>query len=114
MAKRTTTYLIDDLDGTLVDEEGRTVPFMLAGTDYEIDLSSEHIEELRAAFAPYIAAGRKMPNGRGAAPQPLSRAAKSGDAAERSEARAWLRENGHKVGVRGRISGELLALFHDR
>ena len=34
--------------------------------------------------------------------------------AERSEARAWLRDNGHKVGVRGRISAELMALFRDR
>ncbi|WP_327231557.1 Lsr2 family DNA-binding protein [Clavibacter michiganensis] len=60
-------------------------------------------------------AGRKAAGGRrGPAPRPLSKAATSGDAAERSEARAWLRDNGHKVGVRGRISAELMALFRDR
>ncbi|MBF4622631.1 Lsr2 family protein, partial [Clavibacter sp. VKM Ac-2542] len=48
------------------------------------------------------------------APRPLSKAATSSDAAERSEAREWLRNNGHKVGVRGRISAELMALFRDR
>ncbi|UKF32497.1 histone-like nucleoid-structuring protein Lsr2 [Clavibacter phaseoli] len=115
MAKKTTTQLVDDIDGTVLGEDSTTVSFSLDGTDYEIDLSPEHADELREAFAPYIAAGRKAAGGRrGPAPQPLSKAATSGNAAERSEARAWLRENGHKVGVRGRISAELMALFRDR
>ncbi|MEW5093685.1 Lsr2 family protein [Clavibacter michiganensis subsp. michiganensis] len=89
--------------------------FSVDGTDYEIDLGSEHATELREAFAPFIAAGRKAAGGRrGSAPRPLSKAAKSGDVAERSEARTWLRDHGHKVGVRGRISAELMALFRDR
>jgi hypothetical protein len=115
MAKQTITQLVDDLDGTVLDEDGTTVSFSVDGTDYEIDLGQEHAAELREAFAPYIAAGRKAAVGRrGPAPRPLSKAATSGDAAERSEARAWLRDNGHKVGVRGRISAELMALFRDR
>ena len=115
MAKKTTTQLVDDLDGTVLDEDGTPVSFSVDGTDYEIDLGSEHAAELRGAFAPFIAAGRKAAGGRrGSAPRPLSKAASSGDAAERSEARVWLRENGHKVGVRGRISAELMALFRDR
>ncbi|MDO4039273.1 histone-like nucleoid-structuring protein Lsr2 [Clavibacter michiganensis] len=115
MAKKTTTQLVDDIDGTVLDEDGTTVSFSVDGTDYEIDLGPEHAEELREAFAPYIAAGRKAASGRrGPAPRPLSKAANSGDAAERSEAREWLRDNGHKVGVRGRISAELMALFRDR
>jgi hypothetical protein len=115
MAKKTTTQLVDDLDGTVLDEDGTTVSFSVDGTDYEIDLGQEHANELREAFAPYIDAGRKAAgNRRTPAPRPLSKAATSGDAAERSEARAWLRDNGHKVGVRGRISGELMALFRDR
>jgi hypothetical protein len=115
MANKTTTQLVDDIDGAVLGEDGTTVSFSLDGTDYEIDLSPEHADELREAFAPYIAAGRKAADGRrGPAPRPLSKAATSGDAAERSEARAWLGENGHKVGVRGRISAELMALFRDR
>jgi hypothetical protein len=114
MAKKTTTQLIDDLDGTVLDD-GTTVSFSVDGTSYEIDLGAEHADELRKAFAPYIAAGREAAGGRrGPAPRPLSKAATSGDAAERSEARTWLRDNGHKVGVRGRISAELMALFRDR
>jgi hypothetical protein len=115
MAKKTTTQLVDDLDGIVLGEDGSTVAFSVDGVDYEIDLGAEHADELREAFAPFIAAGRKAAGGRrGPAPRPLSKAATSGDAAERSEARAWLRDNGHKVGVRGRISAELMALFRDR
>jgi hypothetical protein len=115
MAKKTTTQLVDDLDGTVLDDDGTTVSFSVDGTDYLIDLGPEHAAELREAFAPFIAAGRKSAGGRrGPAPRPLSKTASSGDAAERSEARAWLRDNGHKVGVRGRISAELMALFRDR
>jgi len=115
MAKKTTTQLVDDLDGTVLGDDGTTVSFSVDGTSYEIDLGPEHADELREAFAPFIAAGRKAAGGRrGPAPRPLSKAATSGDATERSEARVWLRENGHKVGVRGRISAELMALFRDR
>jgi hypothetical protein len=114
MAKKTTTQLVDDIDGTVLGEDGTTVSFSVDGVDYLIDLGQEHAAELREAFAPFIAAGRKAAGRRGPAPRPLSKAATSGDAAERSEAREWLRDNGHKVGVRGRISAELMALFRDR
>ncbi|WP_316318493.1 histone-like nucleoid-structuring protein Lsr2 [Clavibacter michiganensis] len=115
MAKKTITQLVDDIDGTVLDEDGTTVSFSVDGTDYLIDLGPEHAAELREAFAPYVAAGRKTAGSRrGPAPRPLSTAATSGGAAERSEARAWLRDNGHKVGDRGRISAELMALFRDR
>ncbi|ALD14342.1 Lsr2 family protein (plasmid) [Clavibacter capsici] len=115
MAKRTITQLVDDLDGTVLGEDGTTVSFSVDGTDYLIDLSPDHAAELHAAFAPFIADGRKAAGGRrGPAPHPLSKAAASSSAAERSEARAWLRKNGHQVGVRGRISAELMALFRDQ
>jgi hypothetical protein len=115
MAKKLATQLVDDLDGTVLGDDGTTVSFTVDGTDYLIDLSPEHADELREVFAPYVAAGRKAAGGRrGSAPRPLTKAATSGDAAERSEARAWLRDNGHKVGVRGRISAELMTLFRDR
>ncbi|WP_316309476.1 histone-like nucleoid-structuring protein Lsr2 [Clavibacter michiganensis] len=115
MAKRTTTQLVDDLDGTVLGEDGATVSFSLDGTDYLIDLAPGHAAELRAAFAPFIEAGRKAAGGRrGPAPRPLSRAAASRSAVERGEARAWLSKNGHTSGVRGRISAELMALFRER
>jgi hypothetical protein len=115
MAKKTTTQLVDDLDGTVLGEDGTTVSFSVDGRDYLIDLGPEHADELRKAFAPYVDAGRKAVGGRrGPALRSKASSAPSGDAAERSEARAWLRENGHKVGDRGRISAELMALFRNR
>jgi hypothetical protein len=49
MAQKVQTFLIDDLDGS--EAEG-TVLFGLDGTQYEIDLSTGHAKELRAALAP--------------------------------------------------------------
>jgi hypothetical protein len=115
MAKKTTTQLVDDFDGTVLGDDGTTVSFSVDGVDYEIDLGQGHAAELREAFRPFIDAGRKAAGGlRGPAPRSKAPAATSDDAAERSEARIWLRENGHKVGDRGRISAQLMALFRDR
>jgi hypothetical protein len=47
MAKKTTTQLVDDIDGTILGEDGTTVSFSVDGTSYEIDLGAEHADELR-------------------------------------------------------------------
>ena len=57
MAQKVQTYFIDDLDGS---EAGDTVLFGLDGTQYEIDLSTDHAKELRTALARYIDAGRRV------------------------------------------------------
>jgi len=60
MSRRTITQLIDDLDGIVIPGGlGRTVLFEFDGTTYEIDLTDAHIDELRAALAPYLSAGRR-------------------------------------------------------
>jgi hypothetical protein len=61
MARRTITRLTDDLDGSVISGGlGRTLLFEFDGTDYEIDLTDAHIDELRAALAPYLSAGRRL------------------------------------------------------
>lgn len=62
--KRQITHLVDDLDGSDIDEHGKTIRFSLDGRDYEIDLSPANVERLRAAIAPFVAAGRRLPNRR--------------------------------------------------
>jgi hypothetical protein len=53
--------LEDDLDGTDASE---TLTFSLDGLHYEIDLNTEHAQELRTILAHYIVAGRKdIPGG---------------------------------------------------
>jgi hypothetical protein len=88
MARKTTTQLVNDLDGTVLGDDGTTVSFSVDGVDYLIDLGLEHAAELREAFAPYVDNGRKVAGGRrGPAPRSKAATAANGDAAERSEAR---------------------------
>ena len=56
MAQKVQTLFVDDLDGSAA--EG-TVRFGLDGTDYEIDLNTEHAQALRDALARYVSAGRR-------------------------------------------------------
>ena len=48
MAQKVQTLFVDDLDGSAADG---TVRFGLDGTDYEIDLNTEHAQALRDALA---------------------------------------------------------------
>lgn len=66
MAIRIEQTVIDDLDAST--EGVRTYGFALQGVDYEIDLSEQNLQRLRAALAPFVAAGRRMPRRAGAKP----------------------------------------------
>ena len=57
MAQRVRIELTDDLDGTPADE---TLTFAIDGVTYDVDLTSDNAEKLRASLAPYIAAGRRV------------------------------------------------------
>jgi hypothetical protein len=60
VAQKVQTLFIDDLDGS--DAEG-TVRFGLDGAEYEIDLSTQHAQELRNALARYVGAARRLGGG---------------------------------------------------
>ncbi|MBF4619506.1 Lsr2 family protein [Clavibacter sp. VKM Ac-2873] len=108
MARKVITTLVDDVDGKPIEEgKGETVPFALDGVDYEIDLSEENAAALRSALEEYTEKGRRL--GRAAGARPAAR--RPSGAAQKEDlkaARSWLRERGHKVSERGRISSELL------
>src|SRR3954447_1334806 len=60
MARQTIELLIDDLDGSrLEDGEGDTVTFAYQGAEYSIDLSQKHLDEFHDALAKYIAAAQR-------------------------------------------------------
>ena len=59
MAKKQITQLIDDLDGSVIDD-GTTIHFSVEGRAYEIDLSSDNAKKLREAFEPFVSAGRPL------------------------------------------------------
>lgn len=101
MAKKSVVQLVDDIDRSLATQ---TVAFALDGVSYEIDLNDSHANELRDAFAPWVAhaqrvGGRKSTRAAGAAAP-----AAASDAAA---IRVWARERGLEVSERGRIPAEV-------
>jgi hypothetical protein len=102
MAQRTQILYVDDIDGS---EAAGTVRFGLAGTDYEIDLSQEHADQLAAAIKPFIAAARRVQTAR--RPVRGARPARH----DQSDVRAWARGEGLKISDRGRIPADVLARY---
>ena len=106
MAQKIQTFLIDDLDAS--DAEG-TVLFGLDGTQYEIDLSTGHAKELRAALARYIDVGRKVA---GTARRPGQNGRKTpASGISNTEVRTWAKAQGLEVKERGRVSADVLARY---
>lgn len=93
MARKVEVSLVDDLDGTSATD---TVRFGLDGLHYEVDLSPEHAEELRAALQPYIKAGRRA--------TPYS-------AEDAAEIRAWAQKKGFDVSDRGRLNQDVILAY---
>lgn len=103
MAQKVTTHLVDDLTGETIEEgKGRTVIFGFDGTNYEIDLTDDNVDQIREAFYNYIAAARKTGTRAG---RPSSGSApKRGNSEELGKIRDWAATNGYEVSSRGRIS----------
>jgi hypothetical protein len=97
MAQKHFVQLIDDVDGTTANE---TIVFSLDGASYEIDLNSANATRLREALAPFIGAGRRLVR-----PAAVSKRAKTPDSDKGQVAaiREWAKQNGYKVGEKGRI-----------
>jgi hypothetical protein len=110
MARRIVHQLVDDIDGALLEVgEGETVHFSLNGAAYEIDLTNSHADELRAALAPYINAGRRASAGSSrSAAAPRRRAARN---SEVGEIREWAKSQGLKVSERGRIAADVMEAY---
>ncbi|GAA1970681.1 Lsr2 family protein [Microbacterium deminutum] len=108
--------LVDDLDGTILEiGSGETVLFSLDGVAYEIDLTEENAGALRAALAPFVAAGRSISSSRAS-----SSASGGGSSARRrrrpgqqdySAVRAWAKDNGYQVSERGRVPASVLEAY---
>jgi hypothetical protein len=105
MAQKVQTLFIDDIDGG--DAEG-TVRFALDGTEYEIDLSAKHYEELRSALGKYVTHARKA-SGTARRASRAGRGARPG--LNTTEIRNWARNNGYDIKDRGRVPGDLVAKY---
>lgn len=108
MAQKVQTIFIDDIDG---GEADGTVRFGLDGTEYEIDLSAEHSDELRKALSTFIEHGRKVTStprraGRGPARRNVNG---SGDTAK---VREWAKQQGLEIKDRGRVPTDIVDRYH--
>ncbi len=108
MAKSVQVQMVDDLDGGIASDE---ITFALDGVSYEIDLGADNAAELRNAFAPYLAHGRRIGGRSSVAKSRRSTAGSNGDMAA---VRVWARENGFEVGVRGKVPANIVDAYNAR
>jgi hypothetical protein len=106
MAQKIQTLFIDDIDGG--EAEG-TVRFSLDGSEYEIDLSAAHSEELRSALGKYVTHARKI----GTARRGTARASRKTSAIDTVAVRTWAREQGISIKERGRVPGDIVEKYRE-
>jgi hypothetical protein len=107
MAQKIQTLFIDDIDGGAADG---TVRFALDGTDYEIDLSGKHSDELHTALRKYVEHARKVG---GTARRSSTRGGRKPSTVDTVAARTWARENGYDIKDRGRVPADLVAKYQE-
>jgi hypothetical protein len=113
MAQRTVIRFIDDLDDTeIVDGVGETITFALDGRQYEIDLTNDHADEMRAVLDRYVRAARKVGGrqGRARAKATATKAAAVVDNSPQA-VRAWAKAKKIDVSPRGRIPQSVVERF---
>ena len=104
MAQKIQTLFIDDLDG---GEAAGTIRFGLDGTEYEIDLSDKHNDDLRKAIEKYVAHARKV----GGTAKRTPRGRSGATVVDTAKVRGWAKENGYDIKDRGRVPADLVAKY---
>lgn len=95
MAQRVQIVLEDDIDQSPAAE---TLSFALDGVNYEIDLSEDNAEKLRADLAVWVGHARRVAR-RSAGKRPKATSA--------NDIREWALANGLQVSSRGRVPSEI-------
>ena len=96
VAQKIQTLFIDDLDG---GEAAGTVRFGLDGTDYEIDLSTAHSDELRKALELYVRHARRT----GGTARRAARGSRGSSPVDNARVREWAKGQGIDIRERGRV-----------
>jgi hypothetical protein len=104
MAQTIQVLLIDDLDG---GEAAGTVRFGLDGTEYEIDLSAAHSDELRNSLERYLAHARRT----GGTARTAARTRRGGVTVDTAKVREWAKEQGIEVKDRGRVPADIVEQY---
>lgn len=110
MAQTVKIILEDDLDGGPADE---TVRFGLDGAQYEIDLSTDNADKLRAAIRPYVGQARRAQTTKQAG-RPAGSKSSSGTRGnpDTPKIREWAKQNNYNVSDRGRIHQEVQDAYY--
>lgn len=106
MAQKLT--LVDDLDGSAIEDGGGTVRFSIDGASYEIDLSEKNAAGLTAALEKYTSAGRRVRAGSSSTP---AAAGKKSDPQRLKAIREWAEKNGYEVSSRGRVPSNIIDAY---
>ncbi|WP_366001928.1 Lsr2 family protein [Microbacterium sp.] len=110
MAIKHITHLVDDLDGTVLEEgDGKQITFSIEGRSYEIDLSDRNADKFYAAVAPFVDAAR--PVGRSTSASRRTRSTRRPSDIDLAAVREWARANGHTVSDRGRVPASVLEAY---
>lgn len=112
MATRHVVTLVDDVTG---DEADETLAFSLDGAHYEIDLSSENAQKMRADIERWTTHARRSgasSKARSTRPGGRVRNGARNDPAQLRAVREWAQKNGHTVSDRGRIPQSVMDAFH--
>jgi hypothetical protein len=108
VAKRVTTHLVDDIDGSVIDDDsGETIEFAVNGVEYVIDLKAKNATEFHRKLDYYIEHSTRI-GGRKRKPSPAGAAtptAKTGTPATRDPAqtraiRQWAADEGYEINAR--------------
>ena len=105
MAKKIFTQLIDDIDGSVIDDEsGETIEFSVNGVDYLVDLKAKNASDFHRKIGYYIehaTTPSSAPSSTGATRDP----------AQTRAVRQWAADNGYKISDRGRIPASIEEAF---
>ena len=104
MAQQIQTLFIDDIDGG--PAEG-TVRFGLDGTDYEIDLSAAHNEELHKVLSGYVTHARKSAGTARRGP----RGRRPAGVLDTRKVREWAKGQGIDIKERGRVPAKVVEKY---
>lgn len=111
MARQVTTQLVDDIDGSVIDEKsGETIEFAVSGVEYVIDLKDKNATEFHRKLDYYIKHATRV-GGRKRTAAASSTSTAKRDPAQTRAIRQWAADEGYEISDRGRIPESIVAAY---
>jgi hypothetical protein len=112
MVQKYITQVLDDLDGTVL-EDGKfeTVKFAVDGQTYALDLSQKHVEQFHKDLGKYVEKARLDKDRSPANKASTSSKTKRSVSEDLAAIREWANKNGYTVAERGRIPTNVMDAY---